>query len=270
MKKKKVGKKRTSGIIRIRRPKVQKVKIAAPEAPVENIILEESQIKLEPTKEVLKELEKEGVKVEKKPEVKKGIELPLSPRGDRESKILKMVGIILCIIIMLFWLTLAILSTEYNSGPKIIQKNVSVTSFTFTTVSFSKFDNTTDVKYNQKVDQLGYLRQEVNDKGITKKYLMDDRGRKIELMLRGISQGEQYDNLFVMDETSKQVYNVSGIYRYELNKFIIEVDEIILAEKKMVEVSEWRVENMTTDDVKGFTFNIARGVNKLVSINYTG
>ena len=277
MKKKQV-KKHRSGIIRVRKPKV---KIEAPEPPVEKVVVEESQISLEPTKEILKEVEKEvgkeevkkeekKVEVEKKVESKKDIELPLSPKADRESQILKMVGIILCVIIMLFWLVLAILSTEYNSGPKIVQKNVSVTSFTTTTASFDKFMNITDVKYIADVSQIGYLRQEVTDKGITKKYLIDDRGRKIELMLRGLSQGEQYDSLFVTDETSKQLYNVSGIYRYEMNRFVIEVDTIVTAEKKTTEKTEWRVENITTDDVKGFTFSIARGVNKLVTINYTG
>jgi hypothetical protein len=264
MVKKKVSKKNISHTHKTKKPAIKKAEIPV----IQEVVSPEiktfeppvQKINIEPSASILKEME---IKPEEKIEVK---ESPIH----HESNILKIIGIGLCVLIFLFWLGLAILSTEINSGPKLVEKNVSVTTFNITTVSFNRFNNITDIKYTERVNQLGYLREELNDKGITKKYLVDDRGRKIELMLRGISQGAQYDELFVMEDTSKQLYDVTGIYRFEINRFFIEVDSITTAEKKMTQNIIWRMENITTDDVAGITFSIARGVNKIVTLNYTG
>jgi hypothetical protein len=184
------------------------------------------------------------------------------------SVIIKIFAIAMCCVVVLFWIGLAALSIEYNSGPKIIVKNVSVTTYGYVPISLSKFMNITDVKYSERVIQKGYLRQELTDKGIIKKYIVDDKNNKIELMLRGISQSEQYDKLFSTGETTKAVYNVSGIFRFEINRYIIDVDNITPEARIMNESSVWRMENITTDDVRGVTFNIARGVNKVVKFVY--
>lgn len=182
-----------------------------------------------------------------------------------ESNILKIFGIALCCIVMLFWIGLAILSTEINTGPKIITQNVSVTTYVPTPISLAKFMNITDVKYSEKILQTGYLLEEKTDRDLIKKYITDDKGNKVELILRGISQGEQYNNLFVTGKTTQSIYNVTGTFRFEINRFIIEVNTITPETKTLKEVSVWSMENTTTDDVRGVTINIARGVNKIVT-----
>ena len=184
------------------------------------------------------------------------------------SLIVKILAIIICSIVVLFWIGLAIMSIEINPGPHIVSRNVSVTTYYYDPISFDRLMNISDVKYSEMLTQKGYLREEKTDKDFIKKYIVDDKGNKIELIMVGISQGNQYDNLFVTNETSRNPYNVTGTFRFEINRYIIEVDNITPETKVMKEASVWRMENLTTDDIKGVTFNIARGVNKIVQFVY--
>jgi hypothetical protein len=191
-----------------------------------------------------------------------------SERHEDGSNIIKIFAIILCCIVVLFWIGLSILSIEINPGPRVITKNVSVTTYGYAPISLAKYMNINDVKYSEEIREIGYLRQERTDKDLIKKYVVDDNGNKIELMLRGISQGEKYDNLFHTGLTSKEIYNISGTFRFEVNRYVIEVDNITVEYRALKEFNKWSMENITTDDVKGVTFDIARGVNKIVSFGY--
>jgi len=180
------------------------------------------------------------------------------------SMIIKIFAITLCCIVVLFWIGLAALSFEYNPGPRIIAKNVSITTYSYTPVSLVKFMNISDIKYSENIIQLGYLREEKTDQGFIKKYLVDDKSNKVELLLDSNSQGAIYNKLFIMDNTTKELYNITGIYEFKINGFMIEVENITPAYKTLMETSMWSVQNITTDDVKGVTFDISRGVNKII------
>jgi len=190
-------------------------------------------------------------------------EEPVKPA--KVYSIFKILAIAVCCIVVIFWIALAILSIEINSGPKIITQNVSVTTYAFTNISLERFMNITDIKYSENVAQLGYLSEETTSNGFIKKYLVDDNGNRIELLLDAYAQDREYEKLFIMGNMTKQLYNVTGTFRFKMNGFVIEVENITKGYKDLKATSVWRMENLTTDDRKGITFDVARGVNKIVT-----
>ena len=94
-------------------------------------------------------------------------------------------------------------------------------------LSFSEYINDKE-KYDGRIITLaGFLRYELEgteNVGVYNEYIVDDFNNKIKL--QNIPQ--QYRKLFVMKETSKELYNVTGTFKRKFRDAELEVSKIII------------------------------------------
>jgi hypothetical protein len=186
---------------------------------------------------------------------------------ERESKAVKIIGTILCCIVILFWLMVLILSTQISNGPYTVEKNISTISKVPVSLIFDERLSTLNTA--EVISLYGYLRKEITIKegnGINSStleyYIMDDNGKKIAVIIKP-SQKIEYERLFTNNSNVKTTYNVTGVYRYSIGKYIMEADSIKPYSKTYIEKTESRIENVTIDVKRGITFNVTKGWTKI-------
>ncbi|MGV8087108.1 MAG: hypothetical protein ACP5N1_05760 [Candidatus Woesearchaeota archaeon] len=201
-----------------------------------------------------------------------------------DSKALKIFGISLVLVIILFWIIVLVLSINIYTGPKLVERNVTLLSYAPIDMSFERLLKINDTSYTESLSLLGYLYEENITKNIsnniyenkstdTNKYLVDINNNKILLMLDD-TQIEDYDKLFSENKDIFSVYNVTGKYFYNTSTYIIDVDTIIKmnniiynGKKLLKEVRIQKMENISEgEETPGISFNIERGIVKVFSI----
>jgi len=218
---------------------------------------------------------------EKSPEIKmiepaaKYVNELSKPKSEIESKILKILGIGLCSLVVIFWLAVLMMSIQVHSGPKVVEENV--TLITQVPVKFS-FDEMINEQNGSSIISLqGYLRRKIIDttpKGSTINssrevfYILDDTGENITVMIK-LSQRADYEKLFTNNSKVKTAYNITGVYSYKLppiGEYILDISDIEPFTRKLVEESTTVMENVTIDDTTGVAINITRGWTRVSSI----
>jgi len=194
-----------------------------------------------------------------------------------ESKTLKIVALVIGACIIIFWIIVMLASIHINTGPKIAERNVTVLYYEPILLSFDNLLNITDKTYIANVSILGNIKEETivtsDVTTRTTKYLVDVNQNKITLVL-GLRQVSDYSSLFVTNTTSVKVYNITGIYHYSFDRYIIDVTTITEVanvtqngKKFLREIRKQQMENITEGDEKfGMTFNIERGIVRVFSV----
>lgn len=181
-----------------------------------------------------------------------------------ESQLPKILAIAICLIILLFWMTVVIISTHINIGPKIMEKNITYTTYVQINNSY---ENWTKVNHNigESFMMQGFLREEVLQINPTTQtityYLVDDYSNKIKLDVGYAQQSSEYKKLFVINNNTKGTYNVSGTVDVK-SGFIIIVTDITAQQKSLYTVTKVQVQNMTVEG-SGVKFDLSQGWNKV-------
>jgi hypothetical protein len=198
---------------------------------------------------------------------------PILKKPEAQSSILKNVVLIFFSVIVIFWLSVVILSIEVHTGPHIAERNISIIRKVPINLSFDDMLGSQDV--GQEISLMGMLRTiRINTtppgnkleshKDVT--YIIDDYGKRIEAQIK-LSQRSDYEKLFTTNEKVKTVYNVTGLYRNSSYGYIIfEVSSIQPYSRQLLEISEWGTENISIPDTKGLKFNIALGWSRISSL----
>jgi hypothetical protein len=192
------------------------------------------------------------------------------PKPEVQSHLLTMAVLIFFSVIILFWLTVVVLSIDVHSGPHSELRNVSVIRKVPINLSFEDMNITQNG--SQEISIQGMLRKETvqpsKNSSSTTNYIVDDTGRKIAVRIK-LSQMNDYDKLFTNNTKIKTAYNVTGTYRYsaDFNGYIIDpVSSIQPYARELSEVSEWSIQNFTIQDTKGIKFDISKGWGKVNSL----
>ena len=172
---------------------------------------------------------------------------------------LKVTMIIVFSIIIAFWSLIFILSIQVSTGPKQVERNITVIYYRSLNLSFQNLIDITDTTYSADTSVLGYLREEQSEGGVLR-YILDDNKNRIPATIIA-EHPEVYEKLFA--DTTKQVYNISGTYKYSSGRFIIEIGTLNPTKKPLVEIKEKRLDNITVGDKAGIRINLANGWMKI-------
>jgi len=189
---------------------------------------------------------------------------------EKESNFVKIIGITLFTLMGLFWLIVIVLSISVSPGPHEVERNVTTISYVGEKISFSNLMNITDIAYKENITALGYLRKESAPEGALEtihNYIVDDNGNKIKVSFKYANITAAYDNLFVMNKTTKKTFNITGTYKFSMGSgFILDVSNITAQDKKLSEVRSFIIQNVTEGPNAGIRFNIAWGMKKVTNI----
>ncbi|HYD02984.1 MAG TPA: hypothetical protein VEC16_01680, partial [Alphaproteobacteria bacterium] len=148
-------------------------------------------------------------------------------------------------------------------GPKIVEKNVTLISYTPVKTSFERFSQISGPSYSEETSVLGYLRLETttnaNGGETTTRYVVDDYDNKIRLIV-----DDKYSTHFSVN--SKITYNVSGLYHNTLNGYVLDVENIVKQNRELVETSTQRLENVTEGDKAGIKISLSQGWGKISNV----
>lgn len=179
-----------------------------------------------------------------------------------ESRLPRILAIAICMIILIFWVTVVIISTHINFGPKMMDKNITYTSYVQINNSYADWVNPkTSHTLGEEFTQLGFLREEVLQVDPMTKttgyYIVDDYNNKIKLQLGSSQQDNDYKKLFVINNNTKGTYNVSGTV--DVNKgFIIIVTNITVQPKSLNTIKKVQVESVAVES-SGIKFDLNSG-----------
>jgi len=195
----------------------------------------------------------------------------VQPKPEAQSSLLKFAVLLFFSVIVLFWLTVVVLSIDVHTGPHIVEQNVSEIRKIPINLSFESMIASQNT--SGELSLQGMLRKEVvqtsKNSSSTINYIVDDSGKKIVVRIK-LSQTSDYDKLFTNNTKVRTAYTVTGTYRYsaDFNEFIIDpISSIQPFTRELMEVSEWKAENITIPDTKGIKFDISKGwakVNKII------
>jgi hypothetical protein len=178
----------------------------------------------------------------------------------KDSELPKILAIIVCGIILLFWISIVVASTHINFGPKIEEKNVSYISYVPINNSFDNWKNANHTP-GEIFMQQGFLREEVVQVDpVTKTttyYIVDDYGNKIKLKLDFSQQQMEYKKLFVINNNTRGTYNITGTVDIN-NGYIINVGSMNAQPKSLNIVTRIQVQNVTTES-SGIKFDLYVG-----------
>ena len=150
----------------------------------------------------------------------------------------KIKSIAICSFLILIILSLIILFNK-NQTPnlqidKLKEDKTNATKTIYeslpTKLSYSEYINDRNKYYNMNISLIGFLRYKLEgneNSGTYNEYITDDFNQEIKLT----NIPQQYRNLFVIKQTSKELYNVSGIFRYKFKSIEVEVFNITLTER---------------------------------------
>lgn len=194
--------------------------------------------------------------------------------NSKHRKIIKNIGLAVIGIVAL--LILIIILYSIQSVPLITSKTTT-TSLTKhinvpENVSLAKYINVTDKRYKENVSTIGCLKQELKQidpqTKKTKRYVVDDYGNEIELVL-GFVESEKYGALFTSNTTTLETYRVIGMfeYRYEYSgndTFVITVNSISREDKPINFILKDVIEESTVyKNSSKVIFNLTYGIEKI-------
>jgi hypothetical protein len=199
-----------------------------------------------------------------------------SDNTDGGDSVLRLVGVGIGVCILLFWLAVIFYSVTIYTGPKVVERNVTILYYEPIKSSFERFIVINDTSYVENVSLVGYIRKEAINNSNTMKnvtYVVDINQNKIPLFLTS-EQIIEYDALFIDSNPNLRVYLINGIYHYNSGEFIISVvnitsigDVSFNGKKFLREVRKQQMENMTEGEEKpGISFNLEKGIMKMFSI----
>ncbi|MGV8140938.1 MAG: hypothetical protein ACP5NW_00700 [Candidatus Woesearchaeota archaeon] len=171
---------------------------------------------------------------------------------------LKITMIVVFGIIIVFWGLVLVLSIQISTGPKQVERNVTVIYYKPMNLSFEKLMSITDTTYSSNVSIIGYIGEESPNR-----YILDDFNNRITATIID-ERLDAYSILFA--NNSKQVYNITGNYRYSSDRFSIEVNALTPIRKPLVEIKEKKLDNMTEGDKAGIKINLATGWVKIAQV----
>jgi hypothetical protein len=160
---------------------------------------------------------------------------------------LKVTMIVVFSAIIIFWSLVLILSIHISTGPKQVEKNVTLIYYKPVSISLQRLIEVTDTANPIGTDILGYLRMN----GSTM-YMWDDYKNIIPVTV----PPEEYGKL---SNNSRQLYNISGTYRYSTDKFIFEINKLTPIKKPLIEMKEKTLSNITEGEKAGVKINLANG-----------
>ncbi|MGV8086303.1 MAG: hypothetical protein ACP5N1_01605 [Candidatus Woesearchaeota archaeon] len=194
--------------------------------------------------------------------------------NSKQRKILKNIGLVILGLLALLILMIIVFSIQ--SVPQTITKttttNVTKHLNFSENVSLTKYMNITDKRYKENVSTIGYLKQELkqidSQTKKTKRYIVDDYGREIELVL-GFAESEKYGSVFISEATTSETYRIIGMfeYRYEYfgnDTFVITVNSISREDKPINFVLKNVIEESTVyKNSSKIIFNFTYGLDKV-------
>jgi len=190
-------------------------------------------------------------------------DLPVVKDGERNSRHIRITVFLIAIFLLGFWSILIMMSIE-TSVDKTFESHTTVTINEPVDLSIERYVKNAS-SYIGPISMIGYLREElIGDEMLGERhyYIIDEDNNRVELSLDA-TEVAAYDLKFVAGETSKDTYNVSGIYRYLDYEYTLDVTSIERQDRPMHEVEVDKLENVTIK-VPGFKINISNGWNKLI------
>jgi hypothetical protein len=206
------------------------------------------------TKPALEKLDFTSHSDMKEPNIEHHVETPTNKRplsniNVSKSSIdpLKITMIVVFSVIIAFWVLVLILSIQISAGPRQVEKNVTAIFYKPLNISLQRLIDITDTTNPLDINILGYIKI-----GGPTIYISDDNMNIIPVTI----PSEEYSKL---SNNSKQLYNISGTYRYSSEKFVFEIRTLAPTKKPLIEQREIRPENVTVGSKAGVKINLADG-----------
>jgi len=188
----------------------------------------------------------------------------------KSEGIFKKIIVVICCLLIILWIILMIVSVQRNTITKAIGRQVVTYEYVPAEISLAEYTNITNISYIDKVSLVGYLRLESvqvdKTTKISTRYLVDDKDRRIKLLL-GYSEDKSYGQLFITNYTTDYTFTVSGTYKYGRiggrDTFLIDVNSITSKDKPVVVIA---VNTTIYDNVtkgNGYILNFTKGWNKI-------
>ncbi|MGV8171769.1 MAG: hypothetical protein ACP5OA_03700 [Candidatus Woesearchaeota archaeon] len=188
--------------------------------------------------------------------------IPTVKDSQNTAKTIRFTVLIITILLLAFWCILLAMSIQ-TTVDKTVERATTITVNEPVDMSIERYVKNASL-YLGYISVIGLLREEEVNGGSVNyvyRYIIDEDGNRIKLV--DSRDFKDHDLKFLLGETSKETYNVSGTYKYINYEYIIDITSIIRQDRPMHEVEVNKLENVTIK-VPGFKIDIIEGWNRII------